>query len=65
MVLKGNGSRQRLEGEQKRRGKIKEEGNRRRTTKIGETKPAMTFGVVEEATIASVGDNRACSNRGS
>ena len=27
------------------------------------TKPATTFGVAEEAAIASAGDNRACSNR--
>ena len=51
--------------EQKRGGKIKEEGNRRRRTKAGETEPATTFGVAEEATIASAGDNRACSDGGS
>ena len=62
---KGNDPRQKLEGEQKRGEKIKEEGNRRRRTKAGETEPAMTFGVAEEATIASAGDNRACSNGGS
>ena len=28
------------------------------------TKPATTFGVAEEATIASAGDNRACSDGG-
>ena len=27
------------------------------------TKPATTLSVAEEATIASAGDNRACSNR--
>ena len=64
MVLKGNGSRQRLEGEQKRRGKIKEERSRRRRTKAGETEPAMTLGVAEEAAIASAGDKRACSDGG-
>ena len=42
--------------------KIKEEGSRRRNTEAGETEPAMTLGVAEEATIASAGDNRACSN---
>ena len=26
------------------------------------TKPAMTFGVAEEAAIVSAGDNRACSD---
>ena len=26
------------------------------------TEPAMTFGMAEEATIASAGDNRACSD---
>jgi len=29
----------------------------------GETEPTMTFGMAEEATIASAGNNRACSNR--
>ncbi len=33
-----------------------------RSSKTGETEPAMTFGVAEEATIASAGDNRACSD---
>jgi len=28
------------------------------------TKPATTFGVAEEAAIASAGDNRACSDGG-
>ena len=28
------------------------------------TKPTMTFGVAEEAAIASAGDNRACSGGG-
>jgi len=29
------------------------------------TEPATTFGVAEEAAIASAGDNRACSDGGS
>ena len=42
---------------------MREEGTRRRGFETGvETKLAMTFGVAEEATIASAGDNRACSN---
>jgi len=51
-----------LERESEREGKIKEEGNRRRRTKAGETEPATTIGVAKEVTIASVGDNRACSD---
>jgi len=51
-----------LERESERGGKIKEEGNRRRRTKAGETEPATTIGVAEEATIASAGENRACSD---
>ena len=65
MVPKGNSPRQKLEGEQKRGGKIKEEGNRKRRTKAEETEPTTTFDVAEEATIASAGNNRACSNGGS
>ena len=46
--------------------KIEEEGSRRRNTEVGATtNPATTFGVAEEAAIASVGDNRACSEGGS
>jgi len=34
-----------------------------RGSKTGaKTEPAMTLGVAKEATIASAGDNRACSN---
>jgi len=51
-----------LERKSEREGKIKEEGNRRRRAKAGETEPAMTIGVAEEATIASAGNNRACSD---
>ena len=51
-----------MERKPERGGKIKEEGNRRRRAKAGETEPATTFGVAEEATIASAGDNRAYSN---
>jgi len=51
-----------LEEEQKRGEKIKEEGNRRRRIEAEETEPATTFDVAEKATIASVGDNRACSD---
>jgi len=50
-----------LTREQKRRGETEEEGDRRR--KAGTmTKPATTIGVAEKATIASAGDNRACSD---
>ena len=43
---------------------MREEGTGRRSSKTGvKTEPAMTFSVVEEATIASAGDNRACSDR--
>ena len=52
-----------MEGEQERGRKIEEEGNRRRKTGT-ETDPATTIGVAEEATIASAGDNRACSDGG-
>jgi len=54
-----------LEREQERGRKVEEEGNRGRNTEAGETEPAMTIGVAEEATIASAGDNRAYSNGGS
>ena len=49
-----------MEGEQERGGKVEEKGSRR--IEAGETEPAMTIGVAEEAAIASAGDNRACSN---
>jgi len=43
----------------------KEEGTRRRGSKTGaKTEPAMTFSVAEETTIASAGNNRACSDGG-
>jgi len=54
-----------LEGESERGGEIEKERSRRGRTKAGKTKPAMTFGVAEEATTASAGDNRACSDGGS
>ena len=53
-----------MEGEQEGRRKIEEKrswGRKARTT----TEPAMTIGVAEEATTASAGDNRACSDGGS
>ena len=49
--------------EQERRGEIEEE-RRRRSSKARKIEPAMIFGVAEEATIASAGDNRACSDGG-
>jgi len=51
-----------LAREQERGRKIEEEGDRRRNPEAGETEPAMTIGVAEKATIASAGDNRACSD---
>jgi len=43
---------------------VREEGTGRRGSKTGaKTESAMTLGVAEKATIASAGDNRACSNR--
>ena len=51
-----------MEREEERGGEIKKEGRSRRGTKARETEPAMTFGVAEEATIASAGDNGACSD---
>ena len=45
---------------------MRQEGTRRRGSETGaKTELAMTFSVVEEATIASASDNRACSNGGS
>jgi len=44
---------------------VKEEGIGRRGPKAGaKTESATIFSVAEEATIASAGDNRACSNGG-
>ena len=48
--------------EQERGREVEEEGDRRRNTEAGETEPATTIDVAEEATIASAGDNRACSD---
>ena len=42
----------------------REEERLRKRAKAGETEPATTISVAEEATIASVGDNRACSDGG-
>ena len=50
-----------MEEEQKEGRKVEEKRNRRGKTEAA-TKPATTFGVTEEATIASAGDNGACSN---
>ena len=42
---------------------MRKEGAGRRSSETGaETEPATTPSVAEEATIASAGDNRACSN---
>jgi len=38
------------------------EEERLRKKEVGETEPATTIGMAEEATIASAGDNRACSD---
>jgi len=50
-----------LARKQEGRRKIEEEGSWRRKTGT-ETDPATTFGMAEEATFASAGNNRACSN---
>ena len=50
-----------MEGEQEGGREVEEKGSRRRKARTM-TKPATTIGVAEEAAIASVGDNRACSN---
>ena len=42
----------------------REEERLRKRAKAGETEPATTISVAEEATIASAGNNRACSNGG-
>ena len=62
MVQKGNGPRQKLEGKQEGKGENKEKGRRRNAETRATTNPATTLGVAEEATIASAGDNGACSN---
>jgi len=52
--------------EQERRGKTeREEGTGKRSPKIGETDNTMTISVAEKANAFLVGNNRACSNRGS
>ena len=48
---------------QERGGEIEEE-RRRSSSKARKTEPATTFGMAEEVTIASAGNNRACSNGG-
>ena len=53
-----------MEIKSERGGKTKKEGNGRRRAKVGETEPATTISVAEEATIASADNNRACSNGG-
>ena len=50
--------------EQEKGRKVEEEGDKRRNSEAGETEPATTIGVAEEATIASAGNNRACSDGG-
>ena len=62
VVSKGNGPGQKLEEEQKGREETEEERSRRGGTKAEKIEPVMIFGVAEEVTIASAGDNRACSN---
>jgi len=64
LVQESNGAGQKLEGEQERRGEDeRKEGRRRRSSKAGaKTEPATTSSVPEEATIASAGNNRACSD---
>ena len=50
-----------MEGEQEGGRKVEKKRNRRGKTGAA-TKPATTFGVAEEATIASAGNNGACSD---
>jgi len=61
MVSKGNSPGQKLAREQEGEGEIEEE-RRRRSIEARKTESATTFSVVEEATIASAGNNRACSD---
>ena len=63
MVQESNGPRQKLERKQEGGGKIKRKERTGRNSKAGETKPAMTLGIAEEANLASAGNNRACSDR--
>ena len=53
-----------MEGEQEERGKTaREKGIGRRSSEIGaKTELAMTLSMAKKATIASAGDNRACSD---
>ena len=54
-----------MEGEQEGGREVEEKRSRRRSSKAGaKIEPATTFSVAEEATIASAGNNRACSNGG-
>ena len=49
--------------ERERRRENERKERRRRSSEAGaETKPATTFGMAEEATTASAGDNGACSD---
>ena len=50
-----------MEGEQEGGGKVEEKESRRRKARTT-TKPAMAFGVTEEAAMASAGNNRTCSD---
>ena len=61
VVLKGNGPGQKLEEEQKRREETEKERSRREGTKAEKIELVMIFGVAEEATIVSAGDNRSRS----
>ena len=62
MVQEGNSPGQELEREQERGGATEEERSRRRSTEARKTELATTISVAKEATIASVGNNRACSD---
>ena len=59
--MKSNSPRQKLVRKQEGGGEIEKE--RRRSIKARKTEPATTFSVAKEATIASAGDNGACSDR--
>ena len=51
-----------MEREQERGGATEEERSRRRSIEARKTELATTISVAKEATIASVGNNRACSD---
>ena len=51
-----------MERKQERGRKVERKERRRRSSEARKTEPAMTIGVAEETTIASAGDNRACSD---